>query len=135
MPKLTVWFTRASLVHLAIGFTLGGLLLLNKGVALDGRIWMLLPGHIELMLTGWILQLVMGMAFWILPRFGQGPARGNEAWAWIAFVGINLGVGLNVLSWLALGDSGLVMAARLIELVGVAAFTAHAWPRVKAFRR
>ena len=34
MPRLSVWFIRLSLIYLALGFTFGGLLLLNKGLPL-----------------------------------------------------------------------------------------------------
>ena len=69
MPRLSIWYIRASLLYLVLGFTLGGLLLFNKGIPLDPRIWILLPAHIESVLFGWTVQLVMGMAFWILPDF------------------------------------------------------------------
>lgn len=55
-----------------------GMLLFNKGIPLDPRIWSLLPSHIESVLFGWTVQLVMGIAFWIPPRFSKPPVRGNE---------------------------------------------------------
>jgi hypothetical protein len=40
-------------------------------------LWMLLPFHVEFELLGEIVQLVMGVFFWILPRFSNSPMRGN----------------------------------------------------------
>ena len=131
MPRLSIWYIRASLLYLVLGFTLGGLLLFNKGIPLDPRIWILLPAHIESVLFGWTVQLVMGMAFWILPRFSTPPVRGNERLAWWAFIFVNLGIGSVGLASFWSGASWLALTGRVAEAAGVLAFVLHAWPRVK----
>ncbi len=129
MPRLSCWFIRAALVCLALGFTFGALMLFNKGVPLGPWVWRLLPAHIEFLLLGWTVQLAMGVAFWILPRFSS--SRGNEKAAWLAFVLLNTGV------WLAgvgplLGAAGwVVLLGRVAEAGAAAAFAFHAWPRIK----
>lgn len=129
MPRLTVWFIRAALIHFLIGFTLGMILLWNKGLPLWPQVWLLLPAHIELLLLGWTVQLALGVAYWILPRFQS--SRGNTTPAWVAFVLINLGVWLVSLApYLPAGD-GLRAAGRLAEGAAALAFAVHAWPRVK----
>lgn len=55
MPRLSVWYTRFALLYLALGFTLGGLMLYNKGVPLHPALWSLLPAHIEFLLMGWMM--------------------------------------------------------------------------------
>src|SRR5512142_2097097 len=101
MPRQTVWFIRASLIYLLVGFIIGALILAQKGRPYDASVWLLLPIHIEVLLVGWLLQLVMGMAFWIFPRFGVGAARGRENWIWVSFVLLNLGILLVALQpWL-----------------------------------
>ena len=131
MPKLSVWFIRASLCYLALGFTFGGLMLFNKGLPLHPLFWRLLPAHIEFVLFGWTVQLIMGMAFWILPRFATPPVRGNEKLAWASFILLNAGVGILALTSLGLTSSWLTLLGRLGETAGVVMFAAHAWPRVK----
>ena len=81
MPQLSRWTVRAAYFNLLLGFTLGALILANKGMFLHPAIWGWLPAHIELLLVGWIVQLVMGVAFWIAPRFWKAPRRGNETGA------------------------------------------------------
>lgn len=132
MPRLTIWMIRAALVSLAIGFTFGGLLLFHKGIPLHPALWLLLPAHIEFLLLGWTLQLVMGMAFWILPRFSRAPRRGNESLAWMAFGFLNLGVWLVGLAPVFPANDWLTISGRAAELAAAAAFVLHAWPRVKA---
>jgi hypothetical protein len=124
---------RTALVHLAIGFMLGALLLANRGVTLHPLIPRLLPLHAELLMLGWMVQLALGVAFWILPRFPRGAARGNEGLGWACYGLLNLGV-------FAVGISGLAGAPALVPLVGrsaealaALAFAAHALARIKPF--
>jgi hypothetical protein len=132
MPKLSTWMIRAALAYLALGFTFGGLMLFQKGVPVDTVLWSLLPAHIEFLLLGWTVQLVMGMGFWILPRFSRPPRRGNEPLAWAAFGLLNLGVWLAGLGPVLFASAVLVAAGRAAELLSALAFVAHAWPRIKA---
>lgn len=129
MPRLSAWFVRAALLYLALGLTLGMLLLWNKGVPISPNIWRLLPAHIEFLLIGWIVQLALGVAFWILPRWQT--QRGEERPAWAAFFLLNLGVWCVVLaSWLSLPE-WVFSLGRTCEAAAAAAFAVHAWPRVK----
>jgi hypothetical protein len=130
MPRLSVYFVRASLIYLAVGFTFGGLLLANKGVLISPLIWMLLPIHIEFLFVGWLVQLAMGIAFWILPRFSQGTPRGDERWSWITFTLINIGISLVVLQSL-FGVQWLMFFGRSLEMLGLIMFVAGNWKRIK----
>ena len=129
MPRLSVWFVRAALCYLALGFTFGALLLANKGVSLYPQIWRLLPAHIEFLLLGWTVQLAFGVAFWILPRWQT--QRGDVRPAWLALVLLNAGIWLVVLvSWLA-APAWVLVTGRVLQAAAMAAFAWHAWPRVK----
>jgi heme/copper-type cytochrome/quinol oxidase subunit 1 len=124
---------RAALAYLALGFTFGGLMLFQKGVPVSAELWRLLPAHIEFLLVGWTVQLVMGMAFWILPRFSKAPRRGNVPLAWTAFGLLNLGVWLAGVGPALFASASLVVAGRAAELLSALAFVAHSWPRIKGF--
>lgn len=133
MPRLTVIMLRFALAYLALGFTFGGLLLFHKGVPISPMLWSLLPAHIEFLLLGWTVQLAMGVAFWILPRFSRGPRRGDERLAWLAFGLLNIGVLLAGIGPLVAAPALSVFLGRAAETGAALAFAAHAWPRVKAF--
>ena len=126
MPRLSCWFIRAALLYLAVGFTLGALLLVHKGIPLHPA-----PGAAaasRCLLLGWTLQLAMGVAFWILPRFPQGLGVA-KALAWWAFGLLNTGVGLVGVGWM-LGLPGWIpFLGRVSETAAAIAFAAHAWPR------
>ena len=135
MPRLSVYFIRASLIYLLLGFTFGALILANKGLIIVPSIWILLPIHIEFDLIGWLVQLAMGVAFWILPRFSKGPIRGNERLSWSAFILINAGI-LLVVSDGLLETNGLTprltLIGRVFEAVALVLFAVGNWRRIKA---
>jgi hypothetical protein len=133
MPKLSVYFIRAALLHLGIGFTLGALLLANKGIPFAGWIWRLLGLHIEFLIFGWMVQLAMGVAFFALPRHTDYSRRyGDVRLGWLSFILLNSGVWLTALArWF--GTNDFAFGGRIILLLAAAAFAILIKPRVKAF--
>ncbi len=132
MPRVSVWLIRAALLNLGAGFTLGALLLANKGVEFAPAVWRWLPVHFELLLIGWFVQLVMGVAYWIFPRFGMTrAARGREWLAWAAFGCLNVGVLLVCLGALD-ASAGLTVAGRLFETAAAGLMASNIWARTRA---
>jgi hypothetical protein len=64
VPRLSARFIRTGLLYLGVGFTLGALILFQKGVPYAGVVWQLLPMHIEFVLVGWTMQLALRVGFW-----------------------------------------------------------------------
>ena len=130
MPRLSVWLVRCSFIHLFLGFTLGGLVLANKGFSFAPWTWSLLPAHMEFLLLGWMVQLAMGVAFWILPRFRSNPPRGNVNVVWSALVLLNAGIVMVVIQpFVSMG--WLALAGRFLETSSVLLFVLASWQRVK----
>jgi len=133
MPLISVAFIRTALLHLVVGFTLGALILVQKGTSVLPAAWRLLPAHIEILVFGWTVQLIVGTAFWILPRHAKAQKRGNEGLVWLAYGLLNAGILLAVFSPLLPGSGWVLLTGRLAEALGLGAFAANAWPRVKSF--
>ena len=131
MPLLSVFFIRASLIYLTLGFTFGGLMLVNKGTGSFTLVWSLLGSHIELLFFGWIVQLMLGVAFWILPRFSQSPRRGKENLAWLSFLILNAGIWMDVLSPLFHELPWLPTIGQILQVSAAVLFAMHVWPRIK----
>lgn len=138
MPRLSCWFIRTALLHLAVGAVFGGLILSAKGFpATFGWAWLLLPAHIQLLVGGWLIQLALGMAYWMLPRLDAAGERGRYGWAVASFVDLNAGVvGAAIAlalhsfvdgSWLDL----LLVVAAVLQLMALVQFVWHAWPRLQ----
>jgi hypothetical protein len=130
MPRLSQWYVRLAMIYFLLGFTVGSLMLANKGIPFYPALWTWLPVHIELLLIGWIVQLTMGVAFWIMPRYWVPPRRGNETGARVAIVLLNVGVWLVITGSLIGQYSWLVLLGRLSEVGAGLMFAWHIWPRV-----
>lgn len=129
MPSLTRLFLRAALLYILIGFTLGALLLANKGVPISPHIWRLLPAHMETLLLGWLLLLALGVAYWILPRFKS--ERPHSWLVWLSFGLLNVGIACISLAPFIASSGQVGAIGRILETLGVLTFALHAWPRIK----
>ena len=140
MPRLSQLMIRSARVWLALGSTIGGLVLFAKGVPLFPWLWVLRAAHIHALLVGWTVQLACGVAFWILPRLDASGSRGDERPAWLCYVALNVGVMLAVLYEPIANTTGLAVGGIAYSTVGAlyliaaAAMFIHAWPRIAPFR-
>lgn len=137
MPIITRLYVRTSLVYLIAALTLAVLLALSQVVALPAALRAAGPVYFHLFLVGWVTQLIMGIVFWMFPKYSRERPRGSEALAITTYVLLNVGLLLRVL-----GEPGaavnegrlwswaLVLSAVLQWLAGVF-FVANTWGRVK----
>ena len=132
MPRLSVWMLRLSLLALFTGGLAGALVLggFPPALVLAGRFRAM---HLELMLFGWLVQFVLGVAYWILPRHAAGSERGSVALGWTAFGLFQAGIGLALI-----GEGGpaaeiLVPAGRVLLVGAILLFVGLFVPRIKPF--
>lgn len=133
MPTVSRTFILTGLVYLA-----GAMLL---GVALaSGVSWVqggggLYPVYIHLLVVGWITQLIFGVAYWMFPARRRDPGRGERVTLWSCYALLNLGLLARAIAeprtagaqnvW-----SVLLVASAVAQVIAVALFVAHIWPRV-----
>ena len=134
IPRLGRLMIKTAFIWLVLGFTFGALMLSIKGRPWWPGVWRFKPVHIDMLLFGWLVQFIMGVGYWIFPRYrGQ---RGRPAAAWGAFVTLNLGLLLELYIPLS-KTSHLAQWLTPLSLVlfGLAAlsFIVHAWPRIRPF--
>lgn len=126
MPRITLWSVRLAGLHLFLGITVGAALLIEKAWRVAPWLNTLIPFHRHALMFGWILQLAVGVAYWILPTHGRSrePTRPVVG----ALVLINSAVLLAALSprLAVLGSVAIFM-----ELIAAMLFATNAWPRVK----
>jgi hypothetical protein len=133
VPPLSVLYVRTALCWLAFGVTTGAVLLSAKAAPLPPAAARLFHVHTEALLLGWMVQLAMGVAWWILPKYPRLPERGPAAPVRAAWVLLNAGVLLAGLGRSLGASDAVVMAGRVLEVLAAGAFASAAWPRVKAF--
>lgn len=136
MPRLSRLFVRSALLHLVIGFGAGTALLCVKAGVADPLLWVWLPAHVDALLAGWMIQLALGVGYWILPRRGAA-GRGRMGLAVAAFAFLNAGsalcLGSGVLQYFEPGAAvlpALFAGGVALQMLALCAFAAHAWPRV-----
>jgi len=127
---VSVWYLRAALLHLGLGFTLGATMLAAPALQLPATVVRLQPLHAEVVLVGWMVQLAFGVAYWVLPRVRGDAARRGERLVWLSLLLLNLGVWAAGIGK-AFGALTLPIAGRAAEWLAVLAFALHAWPRAR----
>ena len=137
MPTLTRWYVKTSLIYLVAGLALGLMLALAQVVDLPPLLSASGPLYFHLFLVGWITQLIMGIVFWMFPKYSKQRPRGNESLAAITYGLLNSGLVLRVIGEPARAvGSGelwgwmLVVSALLQWLAGLF-FVVNTWGRVK----
>lgn len=133
MPRVSIMLIRTALVQLALGGTIGGLLLADKGLQIWPWIQQWRPGHIQIMLFGWIIQFACGVAVWILPRLDAAGGRGDLRLVRVGYAALNAGVALAALHVPLAGAGWMLPAAAGCYLIAIAAIGVHAWRRVLPF--
>lgn len=134
MPLLTRTYLKTSLVYFFLALVLALLLASGQVANLPESIAVLRPIYLHLFVVGWISQIIFGMMYWMLPRFGGDRSkRGKDAWAWVAIIALNLGV-VSVMvapfTWFA---HQLTLFGRFVEAMAALIFVIYAWPRIKAW--
>jgi len=141
MPRLTRYFIKTALIYLVASLLIGALVLARAAFDLPSELAAALaaltPVYFHLFMVGWVMQLIFGMLFWMLPRQSKERPRGNESLAWIAFVTINVGLLMRAIGEPLvtlqpdLGAGWLLALSAVLQLIGGWAFIGNAWPRVR----
>jgi hypothetical protein len=149
MPTTSRVTIRISIIYLCLGAALGALLLVNRWILLGPAVSVLRISHISMLVIGWLTQLILGVAWWLLPplgirpRTGDGPPRrgqaqrGSEPLFWATVVCLNIGVLMQALFqplFLLTQANTLGRIADLADLFLLAAsvtFVVNLWARVR----
>lgn len=134
MPTPSRWMIRCSFVYLFWGILMGAMMLVHKAYFIHGAVWMLLPIHIEVTIFGWIIQLTMGTAYWMLPRFLEGPSRGDSSMAYTMVASLNLGIIFVVADSLLSFALPFDLIGRILELAAVGLFVKLHWNRIVTYK-
>lgn len=131
MPALARYAVRTSLVYL--------LAALLVGVALVAfpQVPGLTPVYFHLFMVGWVTQFIMGVAFWMFPKFTRERPRGSPALGWVVYGLLNLGLLLRAVGEpLTAGAGGerwgwLLVASALLQWLAGMGFIGNTWLRIK----
>jgi hypothetical protein len=137
MPRLARWFIKAALVYFVLALGAGVLLQARALIDLSPKIASLRPVYFHLLTVGWITQLILGVGYWMFPKFSKENPRGSERLAWATFVLINLGLLLRAISepLVAIGTSpdlgALLALSAVLQVIAGWLFVINTWARIK----
>jgi hypothetical protein len=132
MPAASVVLVRVAFGYLCAGAALGALMLAGKAV--PGLAWSLAlrPAHQDLLVAGWMLQLVFGVAFWILPRLPERARSEGTPRLVVAALLLNAGALLG--AWGGVTAAAPVAAGgRAAQLLAALLFATLAWRRIRRY--
>jgi hypothetical protein len=154
MPATSRAAVKASVVYLCLGAMLGALLLVNRWVPLDPKIASLKSSHAQMLVAGWLTQLIIGVGWWLFPPLATGlrsgetrpvrrgqDQRGSEPLFWATVACLNIGILLRAVfeplySWTASDVYGfLASISGIFLLLAALGFVVNVWGRVRALGR
>lgn len=136
MPRLTRWYIKTGLIYLVLGLLTGVLVAADAAVQLPYPFAALGPVYFQILMIGWVSQLIFGVGNWMFPIFTREAPRRNPSLGWLAYALLNVGLVLHIV------DQFLAVAGRPLSgwLAGIAAtlwflaalaFVVNTWHRVK----
>jgi cbb3-type cytochrome oxidase subunit 1 len=137
VPPLVRRYIKTSFLFLVVGLVLGGYILVAEFAVGRYPPRLFITAHVHLLLVGFMLMLVMGVATWMFPRPARDDARYRPALAETVYWITTLGTALRALAEVA---AGLVEGAPLrtlivlggsAQLVGALLFVVNMWWRVR----
>ena len=137
MTPIVRRYVKTSFVFLLLGIALGTYATLEVNVAGRAVPWPLITAHVHLLLVGFVLMLIFGVATWMFPRPGREDARYRpwlaEAVYWVLTVSTVIrGLGELALAVAgARGGSWLAALGGLGQAAAVALFVVNMWVRVR----
>ena len=123
MPRESVFMIRSALLYLLIAVAAGSVLYLeNRLTAVEIGAGSLFVIHVYSAMYGWFLQMVMGAAFWIFPKYLEQPTRGNPYWIRSAIAGLTIGIPMVMAERLGLvpGGAGIwLIVISVLSMIGI----------------
>jgi hypothetical protein len=136
MTPLVRLYVKTSFVSLLLGLGLGAYITFQVNVAGRAVAWPLITAHVHLLLVGFLLMLVFGVATWMFPRPARDDARYRPWLAWLVYGVLAASTVVRTLGELAAAVAGtrgswLAALGGLGQLVAALAFVVNMWSRVR----
>jgi cbb3-type cytochrome oxidase subunit 1 len=130
-------YIKTSFVFLALGLLLGGWMSVSEFVlgAYPPRLY--LTAHAHLLLVGFMLMMVMGVATWMFPRPARDDTRYRpglaEAVYWVMTLSTAIRAACEILAPLSGAPvvRWIIALGGLGQLAGTALFVLNMWPRIR----
>ena len=72
------------MLYFAVGLMMAGLLLAQPVMGWSAKLQVLRPVYLHFLFIGWVSQLIMGVGYWMFPKYSKDKPRGSEKLGWTA---------------------------------------------------
>jgi len=137
MPPLIRRYVKTSFVFLLVGMALGAYATVEVNLRGRGVPWPLITAHVHLVLVGFMLMVVFGVASWMFPRPSRDDARYRPWLAEVVYWTLTLSTTARTLGELGSavagvrGGSWLAALGGLGQLAAALLFVVNMWVRVR----
>jgi cbb3-type cytochrome oxidase subunit 1 len=138
VPPLVRRYIKTSFLFLVAGLLLGGYILVAEFTVGRYPPRLFITAHEHLLLVGFMLMIVMGVATWMFPRPGRDDARYRPALAEAVYWITTIGTALRAISEVAAGVAegaaplrALIVLGGSAQLAGALLFVTNMWWRVR----
>ncbi|MBI3456714.1 MAG: hypothetical protein HY002_13130 [Candidatus Rokubacteria bacterium] len=137
MTPLIRRYIKTSFVFLFLGLALGAYATVEVNLRGRGVPWPLVSAHVHLLLVGFVLMLIFGVATWMFPRPGKDDGRYRPWLAEVVYWLLTLSTAARTLGELGSAAAGvrggsiLAAAGGLGQVAAAILFAANMWTRVR----
>lgn len=140
MSPLVRRYLKTGIGFLLAGLVLGGVMLSEREFRGVGPSPDLISAHTHLILVGFVMMMILGVALWMFPRPERGDPRYRPGLAEVSYWLVTLGTAARGAGEVtrALGGIGrlgwAVTVAGFAQISGLVLFFYHLWPRIRSPR-
>ena len=130
-------YVKTSFIFLVAGMLLGGYATIEVNVRGRGVPWPLITAHVHLLLVGFVLMLIFGVATWMFPRPARDDARYRPRLAEAVYWVMTLSTAARAAAEIFAPYSGapalrvVITLGGLGQLAGAALFVFNMWSRIR----
>lgn len=137
MPTLSRWFIKAGMLYFVVGLAMGVILLAQPVMGWSSNLHVLRPVYLHLLFIGWVTQIIMGVGYWMFPKYSKAHPRGSEKLGWVVFVLLNAGMILRSIGEPAMllapnmNPSWMLAVSSILLLLAGWGFILNTWNRIR----
>lgn len=137
MPTLSRWFIKLGMLYFVAGLTMGFLLLAQPVIGWSVSLQALRPVYLHYLFVGWVTQIIMGVGYWMFPKYSKEKPRGREWLGWVVLILLNSGMVLRsigepvVILAPQAGFGWMPAASAILLLLAGWGFMLNTWGRIK----
>jgi hypothetical protein len=137
MPTLSRWFIKIGMLYFVVGLTMGAVLLAQPVMGWSPSLQVLRPVYLHFLFIGWVTQIIMGVGYWMFPKYSKEQPRGREWLGWAVLILLNAGMILRAIGEPAIvlapqaGFGWMLAAASLFLLLAGWGFILNTWGRIR----